>query len=125
MSPFTAAQAAHFRDADFLNPGLAEFQHVIATVVTSIRGQFLRFYPHSGFCLSQYRKQFGPIAGVAPVNLVVNDDSTTVLHQLQRAPKLHRLIEFPFANRPHHRVVEGNDPLRDRFLSRKLLLGLV
>ena len=76
MGLFTAAQAPHFRNTNFFNTGLAKFQHVFATVVTSIRGQFLTFMP-------------------ARVNLIVNDDSGTVLHQLQRATKLHRLVQFP------------------------------
>jgi hypothetical protein len=55
----------------------------------------------------------------------MKDDSGTVLYQLQRAPKLHRFVKFTFADRPHVRVVEGNDPLRYRCLSLELLLGLV
>ena len=51
MSFFAAVQATYFRDTNFLNTGLAKFQHVLATVVASIRGQFLRLYANSGFCL--------------------------------------------------------------------------
>jgi len=55
MGLFAAAQAAYFRNTNFLNTSLAKFQHVIGTVVTSIRGEFLRLYANSGFCLPQYR----------------------------------------------------------------------
>ena len=53
MVLFTTAQATHFRNTNFLNTGPAKFEHVLATVVTAIRGQFLRLYANSGFCLSQ------------------------------------------------------------------------
>ena len=49
MAFFTAAQATHFRNTNFLNTGLAKFQHVFTTVVPSIRGQFLRLYAKQRF----------------------------------------------------------------------------
>ena len=125
MPLFFPTQATHFRNADFLNTGLAKLQHVIGTVVTSIRGQFLGLDAESGFCLTHYGKQLCAIAGIAPMNLIVNDDSGAILHQLQGAPKLHRLIKFPFADGPRLRIVKRNDALRYRFVSLKLLLGLV
>src|SRR5919109_180613 len=125
MPLFFPTQATHFRNADFLNTGLAKFQYVIGTVVAPIGGEIGRLYAEAGFCPSHHRKQFGAVAGVAPVNLIVKDDSGTILHQLQGAPKLYRLVKFPFANGPCFTVVEGNDPLQDRFLSLKLLLGLL
>ena len=81
----------------FLNTGLAKFQHVFTTVVTSIRGEFVRLYANTSFCLSQYRKRFSSVTGVTPVNLIVKDDSGTVLHQLQRVTKglLSPLIRSP------------------------------
>ncbi len=118
------AQAAHFRDADFFKTGLAKFLEVIGAVVAPIGGEFLRLYAQPGFCLAHQRKQFRAIVGMAPVNLIVNDDSGAILHQLQRAPKLHRLVQFPFANGPHLRIVKRDDALRDRLLALKLVLGL-
>ena len=49
MGFFAAAQATHFRNSNFLNTGLAKFPHVFATVVTSIRGHFLRLYAKAVF----------------------------------------------------------------------------
>ena len=125
MRFFCSAQAPHLWDANFLNTSLAKLHHVIGTVVASIGSDLLWLYAEAGFCLSHHRKQLCAIAGIAPVNLIVNDDSGTILHQLQRAPKLHRLIKFSFADRWRFRVVKRDNSLRDRFLSLKLLLGLV
>src|SRR5262245_40887309 len=125
MDFFFAVQATHLRDGDFLNTALAELHHVIGTVVASIGGKFLRVYANSGFGPSQARKQFRAVARVTAVNLIGNDDSGTVLHQLQRAPKFHRFVKFAFADGTGFRVVKRNDPLRYRFLSLKLLRGLV
>jgi hypothetical protein len=58
------------------------------------------------------------------VNLIMKDHSGTILDRLKRAPKFHRLIKFPLADGLRFRVVERIDPLADRLLSLKLLLGL-
>src|SRR5262245_29073053 len=121
---FFSAQATHFWDANFLNAGLAKLQHVLGTVVAPIGGKFFRLYAQTGFSLAHYRKQLCSVTGIAPVNLIVNNDSRAILHQLQGAPKLNRLVQFPFADGPRFRIVERNDPLGYRFISLKLLLGL-
>jgi hypothetical protein len=109
MHFFCFAQSTHLRDSDFLYTSLAKLQHIIGTVVAAIRGEFLGLYAKSGFCLTYHRKQFRAVIGMAPVNLIVNDDSGAILEQLQRATKLNRLIEFPFADGPCFRVVERNN----------------
>ena len=109
MRFFCFAQATHFRDADFLNTDLAKLQYVIGTVVAPIGSNLLWLYAEASFCLAHHRKQFRAIAGIAPVNLIVKDNPGTILEQLQRATKLHRLVEFPFTNRPRLRVVKRDD----------------
>lgn len=49
---FFPTQATHFRYADFLNTGLAKFQHVIGTVVAPIGSEIGRLYAEAAFCLS-------------------------------------------------------------------------
>src|SRR5918996_2032692 len=70
MRLFFSAQATQFRNADFLNTGLAKLQHIIGTVVASIRGQFLGLYTETSFCLAHYRKQLRAVVRITPVNLV-------------------------------------------------------
>jgi hypothetical protein len=123
MGFFCFAQTTHFRDGNFLYPRLAKLHHVFGTVVAPIRGQLFGLYTDR-FCLPQHRKQFRAVVGMAPVNLIVNDDSGALLHQLQRAPKLHRLVKFPLADGSRLRVVKRDDALGDRLFSLKLLLGL-
>src|SRR6516164_10414466 len=95
-----------------------------SALVAPVRGELLRLYAQTGFCLPYHRKQFGSVTRIAPVNLIVKDTPTIILHQLQGAPKLHRLVQFPFADRPRFTIVERNNPLGYRFISLKLLLGL-
>jgi len=95
MPLFFSAQATHFGDANFLNAGLAKLQHVLGTVVAPVRGELLRLYAQTGFCLPYHRKQFGSVTRIAPVNLIVKDNPRIILHQLQGAPNSTALFSFP------------------------------
>ena len=53
MQFFGFAQAAHLRDANFLNPGLVKLQDVLGSVIATIRRQLFGLYAESGFCLAQ------------------------------------------------------------------------
>ena len=124
MCLFFSTQTTHFLDTDFLNAGLLKLHHIFGTVVAAIRSEFLGLYVETAFGLAQRPKQFRSVAGIAPVNFIVKDQSRTILDQLKRAPKFHRLIKFPLTDGPRFRVIKRNDPLGDRLLSLKLLLGL-
>src|SRR6185503_984797 len=124
MALFGFAQATHLWDANFLNTGLAQLQHVLGTVIAAIRRQLLGLYAESGFCVAQHREQFATITGISFSNFIVNDHTGTILEQLQRAPKFHCLGQLPFANGPRFRIMKRNDPLRYRVLSLKFLLSL-
>jgi len=121
---FCCTQTTDLRDAHPLYTRLFELPHVVGAVVSSIRSQLLRLYTEALFGLPHQRKQLSAVIGIATVDLIVNDDSGTVLYQLQRAPKLHGSIELALADGSCLSIVEGNDPLWYRLLSLKLLLGL-
>src|SRR4029077_11186764 len=124
MRCFCSGQTTHLRDANFLNTGLAKLQQIIGTVVSSVRGYLLGLYTETVFCLAHQRKQLSAVVGIATVDLIVNDDSGTILHQLQRAPKLHGLVKLALTDGSHLSIMEGNDPLWYGLLARKLVLGL-
>src|SRR5437870_2137184 len=124
MPAFCRSQATDFGDAHPLYAHLLKLPHVLGAVVSSIRGQLLRLDAETLFGLPHQRKELGLVVGIAAVDLIVNDDSATVLHQLQRAPELHGLVELALADGARTGVMEGDDPLRYRLLSLKLLLGL-
>src|SRR5712692_1786308 len=124
MPAFFGGQTTDFGDAHPLYARLLELPDVLGAVVSSIRSQLLRLYAETLFSLPHQRKELGLVVGIATVDLIVDNDSGTVLHQLQRAPKLHGPVELALADGARTGIVEGNDPLRYRLLSLKLLLGL-
>ncbi len=123
MGLFFSAQTTHFRDTDFLNAGSSQAA-LHSRYCSSLDPQGVSWaLCRDCFCLTQHPKQFRSVAGIAPVNPIVKDHSGTILDRLKRAPKFHRLIKFPLADGLRFRV-ERIDPLGDRLLSLKLLLGL-
>src|ERR1041384_6657245 len=124
MPLFGFAQATHLWDANFLNTGLAQLQHVLGTVIAAIRRQLLGLYAESGFCVAQHRQQFATITGISFSNFIVNDHTGTILYELQRAAKFHWLVKFSFADGPHFRIVKRNNPLCYGLLFLKFVLRL-
>ena len=120
MGFFFAVQATQLRDGDFLNTALAELHHVIGTVLASIGGKFHRVYANSGFGPSK-PKVIGSVAALF-VNFILNDDFGTCCIK-GNMRKLDCDVKFACGRPLQSR--KRNDPLRDRFLSLKLLLGLV
>ena len=64
------------------------------------------------------------VAGIAVMNLVVNNHSRAVLHQLHSTTKLDRLVEFSLHDGPGIRIDERHDALGNRAFPTKFVLGL-
>ena len=59
------------------------------------------------------------------MNLVMKDGPGTILNELQRASKFHRLVKLSFADGSRLRIVKRDNSIRYRLLPSKLLLGLL
>src|SRR2546427_6929320 len=124
MPAFYRSQATDFGNDHPLYTRLLKLPHILGAVVSSIRGQLFWLDAEALFALPHHRKQLRAVVGVAVVDFIVNDDSTTILRELQRAPKLHGPVELALADGARTRIMEGDNPLRYRLLPLKLLIGL-
>lgn len=94
MSSFSPTQTTDLRDAYFVHTDLSQLEHIVRAVKSPVRSHLLGQHTQAPSGLPQQREQSGFVAGIAVMDFIVNDHPRALLHKLQRATKLHRLVQL-------------------------------
>lgn len=125
MSCFKLTEPANLRNTESTDSQPTKLVHIVGAVIAAIGGQRSGRSLENLLGLANKRHKLGLVAGIAPMNLVVNDHPRVVLDQLQGATKLDRLVELAFHDGSSLGIEKRHDPLWDGTVPRKFVLGLL